>query len=51
MYLYICIKCKIYDLLLSCKNMTATMDIKTSDKTAIAMAIGFLKGRKTTKLF
>lgn len=48
---YICAKCILYDLLLNCKNVAANMDITTSDKTGIIMAMGFLKGRKTTKLF
>lgn len=47
MYSYICIKCMIYDLLLNCKNTTATMDIRTNDKTGTVMAIGFLKEKKT----
>lgn len=49
MFLYICKKCIIYDLLLNCKYLTANMIIPTSDNTAIIMTKGSLKGR--TKLF
>lgn len=43
---YICVKCILYDLLLNCKYVAENMDIRTSEKTAITMAMGFLKGRK-----
>lgn len=46
MYSLICIKCMIYDLLLNCKNTTATIDIRTSDKTGTVMAIVFLKKKR-----
>lgn len=46
MYSYICIKCMIYNLLLNCKNTTATMDIRTSNKTGTVMAIVFLKKKE-----
>lgn len=36
----------IYDLLLNCKNTTATMAIRTNDKTGTVMAIGFLKKKR-----
>lgn len=36
----------IYDLLLNCKNTTATMAIRTNDKTGTVMAIGFLKKKE-----
>lgn len=36
----------IYDLLLNCKNTTATIDIRTSDKTGTVMAIVFLKKKE-----
>lgn len=50
MYSLICIKCMIYDLLLNCKNTTATIDIRTSDKTGTVMAIVFLKKKKTLQI-
>lgn len=46
---YICVKCILYDLLLNWIYMAANMDIRTSDKTAIIMAMIFLKGRKNNK--
>lgn len=39
----------IYYLLLNCKNTTATMDIRTSNKTGTVMAIVFLKKKKRYK--
>lgn len=42
---YICVKCILYDLLLNWIYMAASMDIRTSDKTAMV----FLKGRKNNK--